>query len=117
MEKREYAYVRPSEISIRLSAGAKRRMGVTATDDLSLAERLLNKRRPLEARHLILGVLDDQPHDRVARKLLVAAERQFKSPGMFRGFLKFMARKSIVRMIPVAIKQPIKDLSGYKQRD
>jgi predicted Ser/Thr protein kinase len=110
MRDKGYEYVRPRELSICLSTEAKRRMGIGTADDLRAAENFLKKRRPLEAIDLLLGILSDEPDNGAGRRLLLTAERQSRGPGAIRQFVKSMALTRVGRMLPVAIKHPIKRL-------
>ena len=102
--------MRPKELSIRLSREAKKRMGLSVAEELRAAENFLKKNRPREARDLLIGVLADQPTNGIARRLLRAAKRQAKVPNRMQKIAQSFASTKIGRMLPVAIKQPIKKL-------
>jgi predicted Ser/Thr protein kinase len=104
-----YEYVRPKELSIPLSTGAKMRIGVRTKDDLLAVQSLLKNRRPLEAIDLLEGILSEEPYNVTARELMLIAKRQ-SIPGSIRRFVKFMALTRAGSLLPAALKDPIKKL-------
>jgi hypothetical protein len=112
MTRKRYQYVRPSELSITLSAGGKRRMGITTQVELDAAAKCLEWHKPLHARHLLLGVVMDEPNNRIAKRLLKVAERRSASLSA----PESSALAQLKRFLPVGLKQPLKKLMLWQDR-
>ena len=110
MARNNYEYVRPNELSIQLSSAARKRIGINNVEDLEIAEKALEKGYLGKAMDLLLGVMAEEPDNRVARTLLLSAERRAKAPGSVERLLRFIALTRIGRIMPATIKRPIKKL-------
>jgi hypothetical protein len=110
MTDKGYEYVRPKDLSIPLSTEAKKRIGIKTSDDLRAAQNFIEERRPLDAIDLLVGILADEPNHRLARHLMLTAERQSKEAGAILQFIKSIALTRVGQMLPLGIRHSVKRL-------
>jgi hypothetical protein len=76
MLKKQYKYVRPSELNLPFNA--RERAGISIETDLKNAQEMFLSKKFLESRHLLLHVLADDPKNKKAKILLKQIKRQHK---------------------------------------
>jgi hypothetical protein len=110
MRQHRYQYVRPNELSIPLSTGAKERIGITTAAELQAAENAANKQRYLEAIDLLEGILLDEPNNKQSKRILADIRKKCSDPGRVHRLMKQVASTRFSRMLPPSVKRPIKKL-------
>ena len=115
MKSRNYSYVRPDELSIPLSAGARERIGITDWDELELAKKFANASQHLEAMDLLRSLLLKDPNNKSAQRLLAKIEKEFRGSGILLNTVVFARNRKLGAILPESVKRPIRKLIQAKK--